>query len=394
MSWSSGGGRLVLTVNGVAYALWQTARITRDLREITGTFRLDYFDAGRAAAAMPAAPRSSPVPAPILRRQSCTVALDGQVVLDGWIDGMEGEWTATSIKAIITGHDKTVDLSECSACAKGPAEWRGATLLQIAQQVCSPFGISVRADTNIGAPFVRLAVNPHETALSLLEKAARQRGVLVVSDGVGGLLLTTGGRQRAPADIRAGSNAQRLRYKFDDRHRFSDIYVKGQSEKAAGLRADISGPPMGHDYVPGPQPSMVGAQQIEAAGILMTGHAVDPEVKRWRPSVRMTRTQSGSATQQQQAEWAVRVARGESTNLTYTVLDWRANGQLWLPNTVVRVWDPYAGVDDDMLIRTVDYLIGPDGEKPTTPQTEIQVVGLTAFDRIDLPTPKRPLKVG
>jgi prophage tail gpP-like protein len=147
---------------------------------------------------------------------------------------------------------------------------------------------------------------------------------------------------------------------------------------------------MGHSYAPGTQPSLAGAQAIEAAGIQMTGHAVDPEVTRWRPSVRMVRTQSGSSTQQQQAEWAVRVARGESTGLRYSVLDWRANGTLWRPNTTVRVLDPYAGIDDTMLIRAVSYRIGPDGPQPQTPITDIDVVGLTAFDRIDEPTPKRP----
>jgi prophage tail gpP-like protein len=392
MSWSSGGGRVALTINGVAYTKWLSMTLTRDLRNITGTFSLSMRDAGRADAAMPGS-TFAPVPSPILRRQSCTLALDGELVLDGWIDKMEGKWTDGSLSLSISGRDKTGDLADCSAAPTGPAEWRNATLLQVARQVCAPFGISVAAQTDVGAPFVRLAINPHESALSLLEKAARQRGVLVVSDGVGGLLLTSGGRAAAPGDLIVGGGGlvQSAAFTFDDTHRFSDIYVKGQSEKCAGHRPS-GAPPMGHDYVPGTQPNMAGAQAIEAAGILMTGHATDPEVTRFRPSVRMTRTQSGSATQQQQAEWAVRVARGESTGLTYTVLDWRANGELWRPNTTVRVYDRYAGIDDVMLIRSVGFRLGPDGAKPATPTTDIGVVGLTAFDRIDEPQPKRPLK--
>ena len=216
--------------------------------------------------------------------------------------------------------------------------------------------------------------------------------MLVVSDGVGGLLLTTGGRTPAPAGLIVGQNVQKASFSFDDTKRFSDIFVKGQAEKCAGRRGQ-GPPPLTHAATPGTQPGMAGAQATEAAGILMTGHATDPEVTRWRPSVRMTRTQSGSATAQQQAEWAVRVARGESVSLHYPVLDWRANGVLWRPNTAVRVWDPYAGIDDVMLIRAVTYRIGPDGQSPQTPMTDIEVVGLTAFDRIDEPTPKRPLKV-
>jgi prophage tail gpP-like protein len=384
--------RVTLTVNGTVYRTWMGLTLRRDLREITGTFSLQYFDAGRATQAMPGSVRPGPVPSPILRRQACTIALDGEKVLDGWIAEMEGEWNEGAIEVSLQGYDRTGDLADCAVAPNGPAEWRGATLLQVVQQICAPFGISVRAETDIGAPFARLAINPHETALCLIEKAARQRGVLVVSDGVGGLLLTSGGRAAASADIVVGGNAQRARFRFNDRRRFSDYFVKGQCEKAAGHRGS-SRPPLGHDVAPNQdwQPPPASAQATEAAGILMTGHAVDPEVTRWRPHVSLTRTQSGSASAQQQAEWQARVARGESTHLSYRVLDWRAGSKraLWRPNTEVHVYDPYAGIDDVMLIRAVTYVLGPDGEKPTPPATDIEVVGLTAFDRIDEPAKRR-----
>ena len=387
MSWSSGGGRVALTVNGSVFTNWLSLSLSRDLRDLTGKFQMTAYDAARAEDAMPGT-SFGPMPSPIDRRQSCSIALDGETVLTGWIDSMEGQWNDAGLSLSIAGRDRTGDLADCAAAPNGPAEWRNATLLQVAQQVCAPFGIPVRADTDVGAPFARLALNPHESALSLLEKAARQRGVLLVSDGIGGLLLTTGGRTPAPADLSLGSNVQSASFSFDDTRRFSDIFVKGQSEKCAGWRGS-SAPPMDHDYVPGAQPTIT---SVESHGILITGHATDPEVTRWRPHVRMVRTQSGSASGQQQAEWAVRVSRGESTGLRYTVLDWRANGVLWRPNTTVRVFDPYAGIDDTMLIRAVTYQIGPDGPQPTTPTTQIDVVGLTAFDRIDEPAAKRPLR--
>ena len=95
---------------------------------------------------------------------------------------------------------------------------------------------------------------------------------------------------------------------------------------------------------------------------------------------------------QTQAEWWVRVLRGESTWLAYTVLDWRGpNGSLWRPNQKVRVRDPYAGIDGDMLIRKVTYRLR-DGDDGGGAVTEIEVVGLTAFDRINQAQPRRPLR--
>ena len=84
----------------------------------------------------------------------------------------------------------------------------------------------------------------------------------------------------------------------------------------------------------------------------MTGHARDPEITRYRPHVRLTRSQSGMSSTQEQAEWAVRVARGMAQSLTVTVLDWRAGADrvLWKPNQLAAVYDPYSGTDKDMLI--------------------------------------------
>lgn len=392
MSAPFASSRVTLTVGGVAYSGWKTVSIARDLRDISGKFSLANFDAGRAAAAFPGSVRGA-VPSPVLRRQACTLAIDGETVLDGWIDQISGDTGAKELGTSFAGRDRTGDLADCAGVPNGPAEWHGATILQIAQQLCAPFGIRVAAQAPVGAPFRRLAVAAHESVLATIEKAARQRGLLVLSDGVGGLLLTDGGRTAAPADLRCPGNARRTRFRFDDTKRFSDIYVKGQSEKAAGTRGP-GGPPIGHDYAPGPIATPPNAQAAESAGILMTGHAVDPDVTRYRPTVRMVRTQSGGASVQQQAEWAVRVARGESTELTYTVLDWRAGAAnaLWRPNTVVRVTDPFAGIDDRMLIRAVKYRVGPDGEHPDTPVTEIDVVGLTAFDQAPKAASKVPLK--
>ena len=192
MSWSSAGGRVSLTINGAVFSNWLSLTLTRDMRDLTGKFSLSGYDVARAAAAMPATAWPGTLPAPAQRRQSCAVALDGETVLTGWIDKLAGSWDDKSLSLTVEGRDRTGDLVDCAAAPNGPAEWQGATLLQVAQQICAPFGIAVRAQTDTGGPFARLAINPHESALSVLEKASRQRGVLVVSDGVGGLLLTTG----------------------------------------------------------------------------------------------------------------------------------------------------------------------------------------------------------
>jgi prophage tail gpP-like protein len=112
----------------------------------------------------------------------------------------------------------------------------------------------------------------------------------------------------------------------------------------------------------------------------MTGHAIDPQITRYRPTVRLTRSQSGMSTTQEQAEWALRVARGQGDQLTYTVLQWRVGPSraLWRINQVVTVTDPYIDIDKPMLIAGVKFSLDEQSQK-----TELRIVGVTAYDRIN-----------
>lgn len=372
--------RVSLTVGGAQLARFTKVSISRDLSDISGGFSLDCVDVARAMAALPVNLDRPPFFPMIREGMACTVAIDGEVVLVGHIDDADPVYNATSMNLRICGRDATGDLVDCAALPNGPAEFRGVDLLHVAQIVCAPYGISVRAETDVGPPFERLAVRPHEDALPFLEGAARQRAVLLVSDGVGGLLLTRGGNSRGPARLAFGDNIVQAQGKFSWRHRFSDYFVKGQTDASARRRH--RGAALGHAVAPaaGEPAANTGASADEAVTILPVGHARDPQITRWRPTVRLTRSQSGMTSTQEQAEWALRVARGEGETLTYSVLDWRAGPKraLWRTNQLVAVQDPYADIDRDMLIAGVAYEFGEQGAV-----TQLRVCGVSAFDRIN-----------
>jgi prophage tail gpP-like protein len=372
-----------LRIAGAVFSRWTGIEITRDLAQIAGGFQLEYLDDGRAIQAIP----QQMLPPPFFRivraGMACTIWLDGEKVLDGYIDDVDIKWGAKGLQARIQGRDKTGDLVDCAALPEGPAEFRNVDLLHVAQAVCAPFGVTVQAEADIGEAFERLSVNPHETALAFLEKAARQRAILLVSDGVGGLLLTRGGTRAGPERLVAGGNVQDAGYHASWRQRFSDVYVKGQTDahhRRSGQAAALTpaSTPLGADLAPD--------SETEASTIIMTGHARDPEITRYRPLVRLTRTQSGMSTTQEQAEWYLRVARGMAEGLAYTMLGWRAGEvdpksnlkRLWRPNEVVSVVDPYADLDKPMLIAGVVYSRSAEGTL-----TRLRVVGRTAFDRIN-----------
>lgn len=377
---------LTLTVGGRVFSRWSGVRIIRDLARICGSFELELFDGAREAAI--GTPFEPMVETAIIKPGlPCQIAIDGETVLVGWIDDADPSWADGRRGLRVAGRDKVGDLVDCSPFPDGPAELRNIGLLELAKRVCAPFGISVRAETDLGAPFALVALYPHETALSLLEKLARQRAVLVVSDGVGGLVFTRAGIASAPAALRIGELIQRAALRWSWRRRYSRIVVKGQADHTAlnpGVAMEHGSAPQTSGGSDNPVPSLASGQ---ATAIVTAGSATDPEISRYRPSVRMTRTQSGMSTLQEQAEWGVRVARGEGLRYEATVLGWRAGeaNALWRPNTLVPVWDPYAPLDEQMIIARVVYQAD---EQAIV--THLTMEGRTAFDRINQAARRRP----
>lgn len=354
--------------------------VARDLQNIAGTFEVTVVDEARVKDALLAKIGLSPKNPAIKAGDAISFAIDGEPALVGWIDVPHFTWKGDRIECQLTGRDKTGDLVECAALPSGPAEFRGVDLLYVAKKVCEPYGIVVKADVDIGAPFERLALHKHQTALTFLESAARQRSVLLVSDGVGGLLLTRGGSSRGPSPLRIGFEIQDVDVRFDWTKRFSDYFVTQDSSKkrSGGPALDSTVVPV--TGAPAPLDEPGAASEDEAASIGTMGHAKDPDVKRWRPTVRLTRSQSGMDTVQEQAEWMARVAKGESDKVVFQVLEWRAGEkkELWRPNQVVAVTEPYSGISRDMLIAGVTFQYDEEGRR-----TRLRVAGVTAYDRIN-----------
>lgn len=377
---------IVLEVAGQQLGGWTQVAIRRDLRDVAGSFHLTYYDKARIDAAL--GPQAGPLTyTPLTEGMACRVTYLGQVLLTGWIDDVDILWDATRIEAHISGRDAVGDLVDCAAVPNGPAEFRKLTALQIASQLAAPFNIKVTADVDVGAPFPVFGVNLDETVLMAIERATRQRALLAVSDGVGGLLLTRGGSTRAPGALTDESflvpqpHADILsrHYHGSWRERFSDYFVKGQTQSAPwrGLTDCTITPGLDPSSTPVAAP---GAETTTAEGqaIMMTGHAIDPAVTRWRPTVNGVRTQSGASSVQAQAEWALRVARGMSQQAEYTVLGWDVQGAMWKPNALVAVTDAYLGINKDMLIASVEFQADNHGMTTT-----LGLAGRTAFDRID-----------
>ncbi len=331
----------VLQVSGRDYAGWQRIRCELGMDRMAARFELAVTDRWPDQAA----------PWPIRAGDACRLLLDGEPVLEGYVDERRVEYDRARHEVTITGRCRAGDLVDCSAPV---GQTNGQTLLQIAQAVCKPFGIEVVAEADAGAPFTREYAEPGQTAQELLAALAAHRGLLLMSDGLR-LLLTREQATLAGGALEYGANIEAASIRDAMQERFAEVAVLHQ-----GAQSDMWN----------------GAQATEQQAV-----ARDPGV-----SARRKRTilADDGGDLEARARHEVRVRAGRARAITCTVSGWRtAAGNLWRPNTVAPVTDPNAAPAlkaERMLIVSVAWLLDEQGAR-----TEMTLMRPGAFDALAAP---------
>jgi prophage tail gpP-like protein len=374
-----GTRRVQLAVGGDAFDLWTRMEVNRSLGELSSSFQLEMRDPPRNIATFP---WSTPgTGGPIKFGEPADILLDGEPVLKGWIEDVHPHIHEQRVTLYVSGRDVLCDPVDCHPDPRGKHEYRNIDLAEFCRRVLAKWPhITVRAEVDVGAKFDRMVVDTGETAMSAIEKYARRRAVLVVSDGVGGLLLTRSGKSRAGGVIEMPGNAISLAGNFSARERFSDYFVKGGTEKSGGRgktpALDAEAEPL--DSPREAEGDQSGETHAEAAGSLIMGHASDPEVTRWRPHIAMSRTSTSNTDAQAYADWLMRTRRGKAEQADYELPDWRADsGALWRLNEIVPVIDSYSLLQRDMLMHRICYQYSDRGER-----TKAGICGPEAYDKI------------
>lgn len=176
-----------LHVNGRIYGGWKEARVTRSIDAISGKFDLNVTDRWEVDSQ----------PWQIFPGDECVIKIGGETLITGYVDEASPEYDSESHGIRISGRDKTCDLVDCSAVVKS-YELRGLRLEDIAASLAQPFGINVRAEADTGARFETFAIQPGETCWEAIERAARQRFMLVTTNGAGDLVIAGIGNTRQP----------------------------------------------------------------------------------------------------------------------------------------------------------------------------------------------------
>jgi prophage tail gpP-like protein len=312
---------IALLVGGVLYSGWTEVSVTRSLEAASGSFSVTLTERWPGQTTQ----------WPIFVGSAVQVYIGQDLVISGWVDDVDVNLTASDHSISVSGRDKTADIIDCSAVNR-PGEWHGKKVEAIAQELCNPFGVTVRADVSTGAALDTFTLQPGEKVFEAIERAIKKKGLMLTSDTNGALIFTHSGSTRYSSKLKEGENLIEVSGKFSGRDRYSKYIVEAQSDGYGESQ-----------------------KQIQST-------VDDKGVERYRPLSIMAEDQETAADAKRRAKWEASVRAARASVFTATVQGWRlGNEGIWKTNRIIAIEAPSARASGDVLIESINFLRGAAG---------------------------------
>jgi prophage tail gpP-like protein len=320
-----------LVVNGQDYYGWQSLRISRGIDAIAGSFSLDVTDRWTGAGDR----------WPIREENECTLKVDGETLISGYVDAREISLSSSRSSISVHGRDKTGALVDCS-CDIGAFEFTNISTIAFLSKVCDQVGVSISDPDGLlpTANIPKASIDPGDTCFDVIDRECRKAGVLPISDGNGGIVISIAGSARASSGITEGVNLLSATASYDVSRKHYSYKALGQSQATQSFSGSS-------------------VAQIK-------GEAIDESTSRTDRHL-IVRVE-GNATvdyAMRRAEWEATVRAATSHRVSVVLPGWRQeDGSLWPLNSIVRVVSPSLEVNSFMLVVDVEITKGPtEGEK-------------------------------
>lgn len=334
---------VTLKTNTKIYSGWTRVKVQRGIEQAAGAFAIELTERWPAQSTA----------WPIEPGDACELLLDEQIVITGYVDSTERKLNASEHSIRVIGRDKTGDIVDCAALQPGDRtdKVNNQTLLQIVQTLTKPYGIEVSADLNVDSKIKYYQPDIGETVWDLIARYARQKAVLLVSDGKGGLRITRAGGGSHLTALVEGKNILQASLLRDNSNRFRRYIIRGQQA--------------GNDDLT--------LQEIVHGEARTTDDAITRErVMLFQPD-----TSSDQQALQDRAKWERNVRRAKSRRINIVVQGWSANGEIWQPNRLVDINIPTLKVFGKLLIVSVTHVLDSEGKR-----TEMLLSPAAAYDML------------
>lgn len=316
---------LALKINQVAYRGFESVHISRSVLNICGAFAAscnNFFQGGTSSDE-------------IKMGNGIKIEIDGFEVFNGYIDDMPIKFGKNSDNLSLFGRDNTLDLVDCS-WDRTPNEWKNQTVQNLIKTFCAPFGITVITDSSATSEVAEVLetykINEGVCVSDHIGELCRDIGILAISTGDGNLTLTKEATSIFADDaLIVGGNVEGGVLLQSNKDRFSSYSIKGY-----GVGTD----------------NKALTDFVECFGSFS-----DPIITRYRPFVSFSENVSTSNLCRKRAVWEARVKAGLSRAVIYNADSWvQSSGKPWAVNQLVKVRDDFTGIDDSMVIASIDFV--------------------------------------
>lgn len=324
-------------INNMVFDGFKTVRISRNLMSLTGTFSITITDKWRV----------DQEDFEIKPGDRIHCHLGQAALFEGFIDKLSISASAKSRNITIEGRDKTQDLVDCSIVTA--SEFNNLTFTGIATELLKPFGIKVLPEVDVGDKFIKFSVRQGETVFEALDRAAKERQLILLSSTHGNLIIQKRGFQRASSELIEGANVLAASVSFDNTQRFSEYIVKGQSTGIIGTPKEAT---------------------------QNRGSAKDSGVTRYRPTIIIAENAVDNGGAQKRAEFESTFRAAKAMKINVTAQGWKQKDEsLWQVNQLVQVDIRSIGVKQKLLINRVKFDQSESGRR-----VELELIRPDAFE--------------
>jgi prophage tail gpP-like protein len=310
--------QLTLKIEGTEYAGWEEVEVALRAEAFPNSFDIK-------------ASKPPTVTIGINPGDECIVLLGDDRVITGYVDRVLESGDADSHAIVVQGRGYTQDLVDCSA------EWPSHQLIggnaqTIATKLASPYAIGVvmMNGASPGADVAQWPLNYGETAAEIIQRLARNAGLLAYENGEGKLALAAVGSTTAASGIRYGENVQAWSVERSMDQRYSDYVCTLQSMDAL----------------------------MELPGSDFFFKAADVNVPRHRLIYLIAEAVATDVAEfvKKRALWEAQRRAGRAFVARANVDSWRDSaGVLWGPNTLVPVSLPNMDAEESLVISEVTF---------------------------------------
>jgi prophage tail gpP-like protein len=314
---------VILKVNGMNYHGWIAIEIRESIRSLAGMFNLTVSDSWLAKRK----------PWFIVPGDYCELYIGKDQMITGYLDDLDYSVNANSREISFSGRDKTGDLVDCSV--EGQFQWANLKLEALLNKICSPFGVKVINNAGINPDVKQFNCNPGDSPHDAIDELSKKYGFIASSNSEGNLVIVKVGDIRAVDALVEGVNFLDGSIKIDHKDRFSKYILKG---KAAG--------------------------SDESDGLHVSSIALDDGIKRYRPKVITTTSDSHETNLDKRSQWEKNLRESKSTAGSVSLKGWRqSNGSLWKKNMLVPFKSSYLGLDTEFLVGDITYTLNDQGRR-------------------------------